>query len=128
MWDDEVLPSGEADVSGAEFAGEVCDGVGSFAGEAADRDDDADVVVSVSLFIGAYMAVFDFRAFFFTEVLGNETEGEGEFLLDFFEELGCAPVVDEILEACLFSVGAVAVFDEDAKHCGSESCRFAWGG
>jgi len=127
VWDEEVLPSGEADVSGSEFLGNVGDDVGSFTGHAADGDDDAEVVVSIGLFVGSDVAVFDFGARFFAEVCGDEAEGEGEFLLNFVEEFGGAPVVDEVFETSFFTVGAVAIFDEDAKHGGGEGGGFAGG-
>ena len=51
-------------------------------------------------------------------------QGEGHFLRGFLEDFRDAPVIDEILEAGLLAVGAVAVFDEDADQGGGDGDGF----
>lgn len=123
--DEEVLPSGKTNVSGAKLFGDAGDGMGGFASHTPDGDHDTDIVISVGLLIGAVVTVLEFWPGFFAKVFGDEAEGEGQFLLNFVEELGRAPVIDQILQAGFFAIRAVAMFDEDAEHRGGHSSGLA---
>ena len=63
------MPGGEAEVAGAELVGEVGEFFDGVVLHAADGDDDAEVVFSVGLFVGADVAVFGFGLRFGAEVL-----------------------------------------------------------
>ena len=51
---------------------------------------------------------------------GDANEREGEALLSLGEKLLHAPAVDEVFEAGLLAVGAIAVLGEDANHGGGD--------
>jgi len=127
VWDDEVLPGGEADLAGAKLFGEVGDGHHGVDGHTTDGNDDAEVVAAVVLLVGAEVAMFDLGPGLGAEGFVEVAKRESQFLLNFFEELGSAPVVDEILKAGFLTIGAVAVFDEDAEDGGGEGGGFAGG-
>ena len=118
--DDEVLPGSEAEVAVAELVGDVGDLHHGVDEHASDGNDDTEVVVAIALAVGADVAVFDFGLLFFAKLFGEVAEREGKLLFGFLEELGDAPVVDEIFETGFFAVGAVAVFKEDAQDGGSD--------
>ena len=59
--DEKVLPDGETDIAGAVFVSDVTELVYLIDGSATDWNDDAEVVISVGLFVRSIVAVFDFR-------------------------------------------------------------------
>ena len=122
--DDEVLPDGEADFPAAELVGDVGEREHLCDGHAADRSEDADVVLAVGLLVDAEVAVLGFRGGGLAGFEREMAQGEGHFLRGFLEDFRDAPVIDEILEAGLFAVGAVAVFDEDAHQGGGDGDGF----
>ncbi len=90
-------------------------------GQAADRDGDADVVeTGLRLWMHADVPGAVDGLARFAGGRGNADERKGETLFGLREELLDAPFVDEVLEASLLAVGAVAVLGEDANHGGGD--------
>ena len=57
----------------------------------------------------------------------NMPEREGELFGCFFEKFGGAPLIDEVFEASLLAIGAVAVFDEDTEDGGGDGDGLGFG-
>ena len=119
---DEVLPDGEAEFAGAEVVGDVGESAHLWRWQAADGNGDADVVEArLRLRMNADVCGAVDGAARFALGKRNADERKGEELFGLVEEAFDAPAVDEVFEACLLAIGAVAVPDEDANHCSGDS-------
>ena len=124
--DDEALPHGEAQRALAVVVGEVGDPAHLLRVHAADGHTDPDVVqAGLGLLVDAEVAVLDDRVARLGAVARRVDQREGEFLLGLLEEAReAAPFFEQVLEAGLLAVGAVAVLAEDADHGGGDRDEF----
>ena len=125
---DEVLPDGEADFPFSVTIGEI----GNFPkliGQDSSHGGEYTDIAKVWLFLGMAAKVsFLIGAFSGNALIkGESPQGEGEFFLGFFEKFLDSPVIDQVLEAGFFSVGAVAVLNENSDHSSGYCHAFSGG-